>query len=106
MSKTKLSLTAKPTFVANVPIPIPGAPPVLVEMTFKGRTREQFREFVAGLVGKDDVQVVMDICSGWDLEDAFDAANVAVLTDNYMGAANAVVDVYFQQLTQARLKNS
>lgn len=105
MAKSKLSLTAKPTFTALVPIPIPGGEAISVEFTFKGRTRDQYRVFLDELTGKEDLEVVMEIISGWGLEDAFDATNVDLLLTNYLGAPRAIIDTYFHQLTQARLGN-
>jgi hypothetical protein len=105
MAKVKLSLTANPTFKSKVAIPVPGDKSVEVEFTFKGRTREAFKTFIDGLQDRDDTDVLMDIASGWDLEDAFDKENVEKLTQNYLGAARAVIEKYLAELTAARLGN-
>ncbi len=105
MAKPKFTLTPTPTFKAKVLIPVPGKTAESVEFTFKGRTREQFKEFIEGLKDREDVEVVMDIASGWELEDAFTVANVELLTQNYLGAARAVIEKYLSELTQARLGN-
>lgn len=106
MAKTKFNLSVSPTFKAKVLIPIPGKTAEPVEFTFKGRTRDEFRKFVDDLKDREDVNVVMDIASGWDLEDAFDEVNVEILTQNYLGAARAIIEKYLNELTQARLGNS
>jgi hypothetical protein len=105
MAKPKLSLTPNPTFKAVVGIPVPGAKPVDVEFTFKGRTREAFKLFTDGLVNRDDTDVLMDIISGWDLEDTFDKDNVEKLTQAYIGAARAIIEKYLTEITAARLGN-
>jgi len=82
-----------------------GGIPAAVEFTFKSRTRDDFRLFIDGLGDRLDVDVIMDMASGWDLEDPFDQANVELLTQNYLGAARAVIEKYLSELTAARLGN-
>lgn len=105
MAKPKLILKAAPTFKAKVSIPVPGAAAVDVEFTMKGRTRTEFKDFVAGLKDREDVDALMDICTGWDLDDAFTRENIEILTENYLGAARAVIEKYFSEITNARLGN-
>lgn len=105
MARPKFSLTASPTFKARVGIPVPGDKAVDVEFTFKGRTREAFKDFIDSLKDRDDAEVIMDIASGWDLDDAFEKENIEKLTQNYLGAARAIIEKYLSELTQARLGN-
>lgn len=105
MSKQKFSLAVKPTFTAKVNIPIPGKAPEPVEFTFKARTRDEFAAFVESFKGREDVDVIMDIASGWELEDPFGRESIEELTQNYLGAARAVIEKYLTELTQARLGN-
>lgn len=105
MAKVKLALTNAPTFKAKVAIPVPGAKAVEVEFTFKGRTGEQFKEFVDALAGMEDAEAIMGLASGWELDDPFTRENVALLVDNYLGAARVIIEKYFAELTQARLGN-
>lgn len=105
MAKAKFSLTASPTFKAKVAIPIPGDKAETIEFVFKGRTREQFKDFIESLKDREDADVVMDIASGWDLDDAWTLDNVEKLTQNYLGAAKAVIEKYLSELTNARLGN-
>jgi hypothetical protein len=105
MAKPKFSLTANPTFKALVDVPVPGGKSAAVEFTFKSRTRDEFRLFIDGLGDRLDVDVIMDMASGWELEDPFDQANVELLTQNYLGAARAVIEKYLSELTAARLGN-
>ena len=105
MAKPKFSLSSAPTFKAKVLIPVPGKTAESVEFTFKGRTREQFKDFIESLKDSEDADVIMQIASGWELEDAFDKDNVQQLVDNYLGAARAIIDKYLGELTAARLGN-
>ena len=104
----KLQLAAAPTFKTIVQIPVPGSKPVGVEFTFKGRTKAEFNQFVADLDSgamKEDVDVLMSIASGWELDDPFDRESVSKLIENYIGSWRAVVQTYIQELTAARAKN-
>jgi hypothetical protein len=109
MAKSKFTLALAPTFKATVLIPVPGAKAEPVEFIFKGRTRDEFKAFVEGIQNTDstnaDVDTVLDIASGWELTDAFDRKNVELLCENYLGAARAIIEKYFAELTQARLGN-
>lgn len=105
MAKPKFSLSPAPTFKAKVSIPVPGKTAEPVEFTFKGRTRDEFKAFIESLTDRDDVDVIMDIASGWELEDAFDKKNLEELTQNYLGSARAIIEKYLNELTQARLGN-
>lgn len=101
----KLKLTASPTFKATVLIPVPGAKPSPVEFVFKGRSKDGFKDFMESVEGKDDVALVLEMASGWDLEDAFGEETVAQLLQSYIGAARAILDTYMREQTGARLGN-
>ena len=102
---TVFKLDPAPTFDASVDVPVHGGESVKVKFTFKHRTREQLDEFFKEVIGKTDVQTVMDICSGWELTDAFDAESVGKLCNNYMGAGYAIAQAYLAEIRQARLGN-
>ncbi len=101
----KLALTASPTFAAKVAIPIPGAKPAPVEFTFKNRTKDQFKAFLEDMADREDVEAIMEVASGWDLEDAFGPENVEKLVQNYIGSAKAILETYINQVAAARLGN-
>jgi len=103
--KVKLKLTPDPTFRKEVPIPVPGGTPVLVLFTFKFRDREALADWAKSLGDKTDAQMVMEVASGWDLDDPFDEANVKRFTDSYLEAGAAVVGVYCRESGAARLGN-
>ena len=105
MAKSKFSLTPSPTFKCIVEIPVPGGRSAPVEFTFKGRTRDQFEEFMTGLKSEKPDELVMQLATGWDLDEAFEQDNVDKLTQNYMGAGLAIWTKYVAELTKARTGN-
>ncbi len=105
MAKIKFSLTPSPTFKRKVALPIPGAGFSDVEFTFKHRTKEEFKKFLEGMEGREDADIIMDIASGWELEDAFDTDNIELMVEGYVGSARAVVGAYIDELSKARLGN-
>jgi hypothetical protein len=101
----KLTLKLAPTFKVKVGIPVPGAKAEPVEFTFKTRNREELAAWLDSLDGKKTDEALLEICSGWDLDDAFDADNVALFLSTYIAAWPAVYRVYLDELTKAREKN-
>lgn len=101
----KLRVVAAPTFKAKVGIPVAGGDPVPVEMTFRHRTKTELDEFLNSRAGATDAQTVEAMVTGWDLEDEFNAANVLLLLENYIGAARATIQVYCDELIKAKLGN-
>lgn len=116
-TKPKFSLAVNPTFKAPVLIPIAGGTSAEIIFTFKHRTRDEFKEFMDSLKpvevadgaepveGPKDCDVLLDIASGWDLDEPFDAASLEKLVQRYMGSAQAVINAYLSELTGARTKN-
>jgi Domain of unknown function (DUF1789). len=102
----KIQLTPNPTFAAPVLIPVHEGEPVAVSFTFKHRSNPELVAYVRDeLESKTDVDVVMDVASAWELDDEFNAENVARLIDNYGGSAKAVWNTYLRVLNGERAKN-
>jgi hypothetical protein len=101
----KLQLKAAPTFQAKVGIPAAGGAVTDVLMTFKHRTKSELDEFIKGRVGKTDVESFMEMVTGWELEDEFNAENATLLLENYIGTAQATFFQYVDELVQAKRKN-
>lgn len=101
----KIKLTASPTFKAKVSIPIPGGRPADVEFIFKGRTRDEFKSFIENIRDRQDLDVIMDCVSGWELDDPFGPDTMAQLLNQYIGATSAIIDTYIKELTAARQGN-
>lgn len=101
----KLKLVAEPTFKAKVGIPVIGGEPVPVEFVFKHRTKTALTEWLKTRDGKAEVDILLDMVEGWDLEDAFNRDNALLLVENYHGAALVALQTYVEQLAQAKLGN-
>lgn len=105
MAKAKFVLTAAPTFKAKVLIPVPGAAATPIEFTFKGRTKDQLKTLVDSMRDREDLELVMDIVSGWDLDEPFSEEAVDQLLQNYIGSGKAIISKYLDELTAARVGN-
>lgn len=101
----KLILAASPTFKARVAIPVAGEQSVPVEFTFKHRAKDDFSAWLKDLSGTDDIDLIKDVASAWDLEDEFNADNLRALTQAHGGAARAIVEKYISEQTGAKLGN-
>lgn len=101
----KLSLDANPTFPAKVAIPVAGGAPVDVAFTFKHRTRDALNDFLTTADKRTDVETLLGIVEGWELDDALNADNMLRLTQSYLGAARAIIEKYIEEMTQAKAKN-
>ena len=101
----KLTLTASPTFLAKVSIPVPGGKASPVEFKFKARAKDEFKSFLESLSDMEDVDAIMEIAMGWELDDAFNEDNVEKLVQNYVGSARAILEKYISENSGARLGN-
>lgn len=111
IAKAKRSLDVSPTFKADVTIPRAGGDSFDIEFVFKHRTKAELKEFSetdtsgAGDSEAKDSDVLLDIASGWDLDEPFDADSLEKLAQRFMGSTQAVLSVYFSELAGARKKN-
>ena len=104
----KLKLNPNPTFKHIIDIPIAGSDePAQIEFTFKAMTQKNLHKYLIelGQTKNPDVEALMDIASGWNLEEVFSAENVQIFDQNYIGAAGLVFNAYINELTKARLGN-
>lgn len=100
----KFKLQPAPTFKAKVEIPVHGGPAVSVEFEFKHRTRDQMAELFKN-TKRSDADTLIEVLAGWELDDPFCEESIALLVQNYVGAAPAIVSCYVAELTQARKGN-
>jgi putative N-acetylmannosamine-6-phosphate epimerase len=103
VAKVKFVLDPAPTFKAKVELPVHGGNTVPVEFTFKHRTKDEMAEFIKSTM--NDAESVMAMCEGWELEDEFNAENVAKMCQNYQGSWLAVLRTYAIEIQQAKLGN-
>jgi len=105
MAKAKLTLADEATFKATVAIPVPGGRTADVEWVFAWMSRDEAKDFMDTLAGSEDVDALMKISRGWDLDEQFSKATVEKLTQKYIAAARAVLDKFIAELTGSRAKN-
>jgi len=105
MAKIKFVLSAQPTFKAKVALPVAGSEPAMVEFTFKHRNKDEFQDWVKELGEKDDVDLILEVASAWELAEPFDRDSLETLTQDHMGSARAVLEKYISEQTNAKLGN-
>lgn len=102
------TLDPNPTFDEVVEIPVPGADPENLELTFKHMRRKAYTELM-GLVGKGEMSEIDALCSmvaGWKNVDVeYSREAMERLIDNYPGAALAIPRKYSSALIHGRAKN-
>lgn len=99
-----------------------------VNMTFKYRTRKEFGEFFDKMFaesgqsapktvdaaymtelmsrsGSKNVDYLLDIATGWNLDIEFNRASVEQMCDEMPGAAAAIMQAYYTAITEGRVKN-
>ncbi len=101
----KLKLVANPTFTGMVSIPVAGADPVEVQFTFKHKTRDDYKAFLESTDKKGDAKMILEIATGWELEDPFNEKSLETLIQNYHGSDFAIISGYMMALTSTRAKN-
>lgn len=102
---TKFKLDPNPTFTVAVDIPVHGGKSEPVKFTFKHRTREEMKGLFDEAVKKNDVETVLELVAGWELDDELNEENVRRLVENYQGAGHAIVRTYLAEIQQVRLGN-
>lgn len=102
---TKFKLEAAPTFKAKVAIPIPGGDTQDVEFEFKHVPKDEFNDLFSPDNALPDVELILKICAGWELDDPFNAASVEKLRQNYQAAPGAIVRKFVAEIGPARLGN-
>jgi len=101
----KLKFIPDPTFQCPVNIPVPGKEEVPVVFTFKYRTRDESARYREEARDYNDVQVIMSLAEGWELDEEFNEANVEALCNTYPSMGLRVLTTYFAELMGARQKN-
>ena len=112
----KLALKAPETFPGTVSIPVAGGKPVKVGFVFKHRTRAGLDTYLEELRAprpegdgaapiEREVEAVMKVAVGWEMDEPFDADNVRTFLDNYHKAAWAIGNAYINELMQANEGN-
>lgn len=128
----KIKLGARPTsFKKLIKVPMLDGTEATVEVQYVYRTRTEFGAFVDAMFAKAGVEpasqaeedvkfslesalaktrdtnagYIMEIASGWNLDEEFNVENVRQLCDELPGAALAIIDSYRVAVSEGRLGN-
>jgi len=74
-------------------------------LTIKHRNKDDFQDWVKELGEKDDVDLILEVASAWELAEPFDRDSLDTLTQDHMGSARAVLEKYISEQTNAKLGN-
>lgn len=96
---------ANPTFKAKVGIPVAGGEPVIVEFTFKHRTKDALDEFCKTRTDKSDAESILDMATEWEQDEDFNAENIEVMCQNYIASPIEIYRAYLAELNKAKVKN-
>lgn len=107
-------LNPAPTFVAQVPISVPGlSEPLEVAITFRHKAKTAVKSWMDNAAGKTDADLLHEIIAGWSGMQAEDGAEVAYsltalgdLLENYPASHGELFRAYLRELTEAKRKNS
>lgn len=104
-------LTPKPTFKADVTIPVAGGKGGKITFIFKHKGKKDLRTFFEDLgkeenAGRSDVDALLELVEGWEgVDQPFSEDNFELLLDAYPGAVMALLETYRKELTEGRAKN-
>jgi len=102
----KITLAVEPTFDAEAKIAVPGVGFVAFKMTFKWRSKTELKAFFEAVEEKkSDVEAIMDVATGWELDEKFDADNINRLIEKYALAPRGIYDSYINELALGRMGN-
>ena len=105
MAKVAFVLNPKPTFDAKVALPVHGSNTVDVGFTFKHKSRAEVADLLGDNAPTNDVDLLLEICAGWELDDEFNKDNAELLAQNYIGAIPAIWSRYLELIAQKREGN-
>lgn len=106
-------LNPKPTFVAAVPLSVPGlSEPLEVLFTFKHKGKEALGKWVATATQKMDAEALSEVVCDWagvkdeDGKDVpYTLTALSDLLENYSASQGEIFRAYLRELTEAKRKN-
>lgn len=101
----KFKLAVAPTFKAKVAIPVHGGETVELSFEFKHRTRDQLADMMKTIEKRKDVDLMLDVLAGWELDDPFGKESIELLCQNFAGAPREIFGTYITEITQAKRGN-
>lgn len=101
-----IKLEPNPTFWAPVDIHVPGQGKGRIEVEFRYLDKTARAAFFEKIAEKSNIEALGEIAIGWrEIDAPFSTENLGRLLDAYPGAATALYDGYFKELTGALEKN-
>ena len=99
-------LELNPTFLAPVTIHVPGQGNATLMAEFRHLDKTAREAYFDSLKSKNNLDALDEILAGWSEIDApYSRENLKYLLDEYQGAATALFDAYFNELSGASAKN-
>lgn len=100
-------LKPKPTFEAEIAIPVPGEEPGKITFVFNHKGRKELKAFFDAISeDRSDVDFLSEIVVGWkDVDQEFNKENFEALLNDFLGAGAAILGGYSKALSEAREKN-
>jgi len=106
-------LNPKPTFVAAVPLSVPGlSEPLEVSFTFRHQNKAALAKWIGETSTQDGAETLHKVVAGWAGVQGDDGAEVPYsltaltdLLDNYPAAQGEIFRAYLKELTEAKRKN-
>lgn len=106
-------LNPNPTFVAAVPLSVPGmAEPLEVSFTFRHQNKAALSKWMTDAKGKSGSENLHKIIADWvgvfgedGLQVPYSLTALTDLLENYSAAEGEIFRAYMQELTEAKRKN-
>lgn len=105
------ALQPKPTFKAEISIPIPGAAEGKITFEFKRLGKKALRTLFKSIsendgVEREDSDVLLEIVKDWSgVDEKFSKAALETLVDSYPGAVTAIIVGYNREMMEGKAKN-
>ncbi|WEY17677.1 putative tape measure chaperone [Vibrio phage Vc1] len=104
MAKMKLKTVKRlPDFWLPVEFVLPDGNVAEFKFKVKHHTSDELKEITGR--EQDDIEFILAIATGWDLEDEFNIENVSDLVKTYPAAVLALMGNYMKALAGQRVKN-
>lgn len=104
MAKMKLTLAPLPDFSLPVEFNLPTGEKQSITFKVRHMKASEMQDMYKPENQTSDADMIMNIATGWSLEEEFNADNAALLVDYYPGAALALAGAYLQALAGQRVK--
>lgn len=104
------ALQPKPTFEADVFIPVPGGEKAKVTVIFKHKGKKALAAYFDSLTSADsersDADALDELIDGWKgVDEKYSKEKLELMLDNYPGSAAALFEAYRVALVEGRRKN-